>query len=254
MFQNADRFGIVVYPSYDNFISYKYSTYDYFSIPTVDTLYSSDLKYTSNFGYFASNHFVGSASYHDSSCDCNGQCDVGYIASTTPLNTFYTVDTSKIPDNYYVTISNDNTTGDTIYNYTLVNPETGQKDTIQNFITNNYTFTTNNEGDNSGGGSGGGLGGDVKVGGNVEVGGRVDIGGQVDINVNVNGSGNGNGNDISNDSEFEGNLNDYIQYIPEVSEGFIDYLKNFFSWLPPPVFGILMLGLIVSVWCRWRGR
>lgn len=173
------------------------------------------------------------------------------------INFNYAVDTTKIPDNYYVTISNDSSTGDTIYNYTLVNPETGQKDTIQNYITNNYTFTTNNEGDTNisgGNNSGGGLGGDVTVSGNVEVGGKVDIDGKVDINVNVNSGGNGSGNDISNDSEFEGNLNDYIQYIPEVSEGFIDYLKNFFSWLPPPVFGILMLGLIVSVWCRWRGR
>lgn len=55
------------------------------------------------------------------------------------------IDTTKIPDNYYITVG-----GDTIYDYNITNPATGDSTTINNYITNNYIFN------GSGGGSEGG--------------------------------------------------------------------------------------------------
>lgn len=220
----------------------------------------------------ASSHALTALSAHDGNCTNN--CDFGYYVSSFPLslsglsnvpsgsvsnNSDVVLDPSKLPSGYNVVINTDNSSemGDTIYNYTIVNPETGQKDTIRNFVTNNYTFTTvNNGGDNNSGG----INGNITVGGRVEVGGRVDVGVDVnvsvpDININVNGNNSGGDpNDYIDVGDVDTNIDDYLQYIPEVSKGFIDYLKDFFSWLPAPVFGILMLGLIVAVFCRLTGR
>lgn len=246
-----------IYLSLNDYFNFKaHITSKYFQIDKSNSpavMFKTDLSTSLTSTLNLQSHFQNSLSVHDSKCSFGSACDFGYVASATPISTLYDIEPEKIPSDYYITVS-----GDTVYDYSITNPETGQKDTIQNFVTNNYTFTTINEGDNSGDGdtSGGTLNGDVKVDGKVDVDGKVEIGGKVDINVNVSGGDNSNsgGNNTSEDSEFEGSFNDYMQYIPEVSDGFIGYLKSFFSWLPPPVFGILMLGLIVSVWCRWRGR
>ena len=246
-FSFSDSIFLYGYTSYEHFINYSFDSSSYISFPDFNTLYSSDLSQSL---YFGCDHWIGYSTRdeHGSSCEYGGNCDGGYVASATPISTLYNIDTTKIPDNYYVTISNDSSTGDTIYNYTLVNPETGQKDTIQNYITNNYTFTTNNEGDTNisgGNGSGGGLGGDVTVGGNVEVGGKVDIGGQVDINVNVKG---GNNDNVSLPDT------DLVENLPEAPQGFIDYLKKLFDFLPAPVLGVIISGIAAAVICRIWGR
>ncbi len=62
----------------------------------------------------------------------------------------YTIDTTKIPDNYYITVG-----GDTIYDYNITNPATGDTTTINNYITNNYTFITNPDNPDNPGSSGG---------------------------------------------------------------------------------------------------
>lgn len=104
--------------------------------------------------------------------------------------------------------------------------------------------------DPNGGSSSGSLGGDITVGGKIDVEGKVDV----DVNVNINDGKKDDPNDYIDPGEIDTNLDNYLQYVPEVSKGFIDYLKDFFSWLPPPVFGILMLGLVVAVFCRLTGR
>lgn len=245
-YRYSNRFntpGVYSYNSYVDYLNYSnvgmptYTTFDY-------TAFDSDLLTSIDLSGSARTHCSGALSTHDESCTYNGDCDFGYVASLTPIITTYKIDTSKIPDNYYVNVS-----GDTIYNYNITNPETGQKSTINEYITNNYTYITNPDDNNSGSGNGG-VGGNVIVGGQIDVGGKVDV----DVNVNINGGGNGNPNDYINPGDINTSLDDYISYIPEVSKGFIDYLKDFFGWLPPPVFGILMLGLIVSVFCRLNGR
>ncbi len=119
------------------------------------------------------------------------------------------------------------------------------------------TFSNTPSDDTPGGtpSGGGGLNGDN---GYIVLGGTIDVNLVVpDINVNVNvnhGNSSEDPNDYIDPGEVDTNLDTYLQHIPEVSKNFIDYLKDFFEWLPPPVFGILMLGLIVAVWCRLAGR
>ena len=77
-------------------------------------------------------------------------CDWGFVYSDTKftMDGFVAdIDPTKIPDNYYITVG-----GDTIYDYNITNPVTGDTTTINNYITNNYTFITN-QGDGTGGGT-----------------------------------------------------------------------------------------------------
>lgn len=77
--------------------------------------------------------------------------DWGFIVSDTPIlmdGMGADIDTTKIPDNYYITVG-----GDTIYDYNITNPSTGDTTTINNYITNNYTYITNNPGGEGSGGS-----------------------------------------------------------------------------------------------------
>lgn len=192
-------------------------------------------------------HFLNSPSVHDDSCTLNGSCNLGYYASAAPIRMYYdNIDVQKIPDTYYITIQ-----GDTLYDYSITNPETGQSDTINNYITNNYTYLTSPD-DNNSGSSG-------TVGGNVTVGGKVDIGGSVgvdinvsvpDININVN-TNNGGGDNVGDYIDTSGatsNIGDIISTLPKLSKGFTDYLKDFFSWLPPEVYGLVILVLVVTIW------
>lgn len=190
-------------------------------------------------------HYNKSLSVHDTECAYGGRCDVGYLASLTPLSITYNVDTTQIPDNYYVTIS-----GDTIYDYSITNPETGQSSTINEYVTNNYTFVTNNGGNNSG------TSGNIEVGGKVDVDGKIEFSGDLDvdlgltvrvpdININVNG---GNSSNVSLPDT------DFVDDLPEVPQGFIDYLKKLFVFLPAPVLAILIGVIAAAGICRIWGR
>lgn len=133
--------------------------------------YASDRSTSINFGDYIRQHFKGSVASHDANGDTD--CDIGYIASATPIKSNFDIDVTRIPDNYYVTIS-----GDTVYDYSITNPETGQSSSIEQFVTNNYTYVTINNGSESGSG----------VGGDLSVGGHIDVGGKVDIDININDS------------------------------------------------------------------
>lgn len=173
-------------------------------------------------------------------------CDVGFFISNEPIEFRYTFDTEKIPDTYYITVN-----GDTVYDYSITNPETGDTSTINEYITNNYTYITNNPG---GGGGSGTTGGNVNVGGNVGVNGSVNVGGEVkfggdvkvdvspvDINVNVNQSGG------AGEPPEIGGLDDLAEYLPEKSPVINDYLKIFFDTLPPELLGLILAGVAVAV-------
>lgn len=79
----------------------------------------------------------------------NKNDDWGYICSSEPFQLYGTqtsIDYTKIPDNYTITIN-----GDNIYNYPITDPTNGKSTTINNYITNNYIMG----GDDSGGSGGG---------------------------------------------------------------------------------------------------
>jgi len=79
---------------------------------------------------------------HDSSCNCNGGHDIGFYCNNKPIEKdFALVDFTKFADDDIVTLK-----GDTIYDYTITNKE-GDITTINNYITNNYTYPVTDTGD-----------------------------------------------------------------------------------------------------------
>lgn len=177
--------------------------------------------------------------------------DVGYYVSDSFINMngcFTDVDPTLIPSDTYITLS-----GDTFYDYSITN-KAGNTTTINNYITNNYNYPSSDN--SSGGGSSGGgtTSGDVNVGGNVNVSGNIDVGGSVDVNINVNSGGGADINDYIDVDPVETNVDEILAAVPSVSKGFIDYLTGFFAWLPKEIYGLLVLGLVVAVWCRLMGR
>ena len=192
--------------------------------------------------------------------DTNKSDDYGFICSSKPFELFANqtgIDFQKIPDNYIITIN-----GDTIYNYPITDPSTGNSTTINKFIINNYIIPGKididepidppyiREDPN------------VILSGNVEVNGNINISADpiqiktdpIDINVNVNSGSNGNAGNFIDPGTVDTNLDHYLEQVPELSKGFVDYLKDFLAWLPPEIYGLIILGLIVVVWCRLAGR
>ena len=171
--------------------------------------------------------------------------DFGFFVSTSPIQMLgfaADIDTQKIPDNYYITVE-----GDTIYDYTITDPATGQGDTINNYVTNNYTFVTDPGGESSGGS----VDGNVTVGGQIDVSGSVDVG--VDVNVNINGGAGGTGSlpDVNVDTN---PLDNYLNSAIEDSSGIRQFFGSFFDFVPPEILVLLGIGLTFVIMGRILGR
>lgn len=238
---NLNRFGAYAYSNYLDYVNHARSKAKLTVISNFanwNSLVNSNSVLSSiRLSDEVCEHFYGTVTSHDERCSNN--CDMGYISSSSPISLTYGLDTSKIPDNYYIT-----TSGDTIYNYTITNPDTGESDTIYNYVTNNYTYITNNDGS---GGSG-------SLGGNITVDGRVDVCGQVDVNVDVNG---GTGTDIGDYINADGADVDVVGVLgklPTLGNGFIEYLQGFISWLPSELYGLVLLVIIIGVFNAFRAR
>ena len=221
--------------------------------------FSSSVKYTEKLTGHTSHSFAGSYSYHDKtrSCPLGGKDDIGLYVSAHPIEfTYADIDTSKIPTGQIVTIN-----GDTIYNYTITNPETGDSSKFGDYITNNYTYVTNNYGGDSGVS---GVGGNVTVGGQIDVGGSVGVDITVsvpDININVNGNGSGaggSGSSIANPDDFTSaesvDLTKYYDEAVEQSTGFQKFLKDFFGFLPAELLALILFAVALAIVCRVFGR
>lgn len=186
--------------------------------------------------------------------------DYGVYLSSDPFQFFAnqtSIDFEKIPDNYTITIN-----GDTIYDYSITNPDTGDTSTINEYVTNNYTYITNNNGDDSGSGSGssgGSVSGNVDVSGAVVVGGQIDIKADpIDINVNtqpidinVNVSSGGNSGSYTGEAV---DISGYLDNLPEQSETMNDYFSVFFSFVPPEFLALLISGISIAILMRVLGR
>lgn len=247
----------VSYGSFEDYSNGKYPTTKSFSISSLSNWrygYSPDRS--SSVDLLNLNSYSSIYSNYTSDVD-----DCGYVCSKSSIERTYSdIDTSQINNNYVVTI-----TGDTIYDYSITNPETGESDTINNYVTNNYTYvtnnTTNNNGGDSSGGSGGSVSGDVTVHGDIGVNGNVGVDINVnvpDININVNqgDTTSGTDEDINDyiDTSGDVDVGGVISKLPELSKGFTDYLKGFFAWLPTEIYGLVILILVISVWNVFRSR
>ena len=175
--------------------------------------------------------------------------DIGFIVSSDPIVTQYVdIDVGQLPDNQIITIS-----GDTIYDYSITNPSTGETTTVNNYITNNYTYPEGSGSGDTSGSSGGASTGDVNVGGNVIVGGEVGINGSVDININVNsGSTTVNPDDFTSAENVD--LTKYYDSAIDQSTGFQKFLKDFFGFLPAELLGLILFAVAIAIICRVFGR
>lgn len=187
--------------------------------------------------------------------DTNKSDDYGFLCSSKPFELFANqtgIDFQKIPDNYIITIN-----GDTIYNYPITDPSTGNSSTINNLIINNYIIPGYPEAPDPDGPITSGLYG-VKVSGNVKVDGEINIKADpiqiktdpIDINVNVNHGGGSGGSGTSEHVDISG----YLDTLPEQSQTLTDYLKIFFDFLPPQLLAVLLGGIGAAVLCRVLGR
>ena len=191
----------------------------------------------------------------------NKSDDWGFICSSEPFELFANqtkIDYEKIPDNYTITIN-----GDTIYDYDITNPDTGDHGTVNYYITNNYTLPENGSKDDTKDDSGSGtVSGNVTVGGKVDVSGKIEIDTKpIDININVNGGGSGSSGSGDVSSSPEGvefdqdvSLNNYYDWMQEQTTGFSGFMKNFFSWLPDPIVIMLCAGFALVILARFLGR
>lgn len=210
---------VFVEGSFDTFYGFQFRLRSSSNIASFNSYTSSSIPY-------ANCTFKQSECFGSSVFDKNNVTDYGYYMSRTPFST-NAFPSDSIPDGGTVIVPrNASSFGDLRVG----------------------TVGGSSNGENSGNIGNGGIKGDITVSGNVDV--NIIV---PDINININGNG-GDPNDYIDPGEIDTNLDNYLQYVPEVSKGFIDYLKDFFSWLPPPVFGILMLGLVVAVFCRLTGR
>ena len=237
-----------IYGGYKGAYRYNYVTYPNYMVSCNDTT-----KVT-----------LGSLVKSDSFTPATNKVDNwGYIISSKPFECMInqtSIDFDKIPDNYVITIN-----GDTIYDYSVTNPDTGQTSTVNNYVNNNYNLPEKEPsgGDDSGGSSGGSgtVSGNVTVGGKVDVSGKIDIStNPIDINVNVNNSGSGSsGGSGSGDSsgvEFDQDLslNNYYNWMQQQSTGFSGFMKQFLSWLPEDIVIMLCAGLALVILARFIGR
>ena len=190
--------------------------------------------------------------------DTNKSDDYGFICSSKQFELFANqtgIDFQKIPDNYIITIN-----GNTIYNYPITDPSTGNSTTINNLIINNYIIPGYPETPDPDGPITSGLYG-VKVSGNVKVDGEINIKADpiqiktdpIDINVNVNQGGSSGGSGSSGTSEHV-DISGYLDTLPEQSKTLTDYLKIFFDFLPPELLAVLLGGIGAAVLCRVLGR
>lgn len=152
------------------------------------------------------------------------------------------IDFDKVPNNYIITIN-----GDTIYDYSITNPDSGDSTSIRKFI-DIYDFPDVPDLPDP---DTPGVNGNITVSGNVGVNGKIEIDTKpIDININVNSNG---GSAPSGTAEAV-DLSNYFSTLPEQSETMNDYLKNFFSFLPPQLLAVLLGGIGCAVLCRVLGR
>lgn len=212
-----------------------------------DPLFNGDLSSLSVGTTMSTLKSAASFTPDSSICD-----DWGAYLSSAPFQLFANqtyCDFSRLPDDYIVSI-----TGDSFYDYSVTDTSTGDTTTINNYISNNYTFPDDDKQDD-----GGSSGGSSSVGGNIKVDGNVDVSGDItikadpiDINVNINSVSSSADPDISVPSldgvdEGQQSINDLIDYYQDSADQIGGFFSSFLSVVPAPIRNMvpLSVGLII---------
>ncbi|MCH5195161.1 MAG: hypothetical protein J1F28_00520 [Oscillospiraceae bacterium] len=201
-------------------------------------------RYSTNSSYITiyKNFFNSSLSGYPYSKNPNTNNDYGFICSESMISTVYNIDSSRIPSGQIIQITGDSN----VYNYYMTDPETGHSSTVNEFVENNYTYITNN---NGGEGSGsGGAGGDINVSGKVDVEGDIHVG--VDVNINQGGTGVNPDDFIQGDLDLGGYYDDAV----DMASGVNNFMQLFFSFLPAEILSLLGILIAVAIVCRLLGR
>ena len=240
---NLGSFCVYAYDKYEDYIAYKNRRFNSLNqyISDLSILFKPDMSLSIDYNARNSTlwrHFTSPFSEHDSSCSFGGQCDFGYVASATPISAVYDIDTSRIPDDHYITVN-----GDTIYDYSITNPVTGDTTTIRNYVTNNYNFPKDESGN-------GGTSGNVTVSGQIDVSGTVSVDVNVDVNLNGGAGGGGNHYEMPDTSFFD----DYLDDALEESTGIRRFIADFFDSMPGQITKLIGIGLVLAILCRLIGR
>lgn len=237
------------------------SHYDYLVNTNFKSLYSpsssspyKEFCYLYNGSVSSKTKYVYSSSFDPVN---NTSDDCGFILSNRPFELFSNqtnISFDRIPDNYVITIN-----GDTIYDYSITNPDTGDSTTINNYITNNYTIPSSDDPTNPtdptdpSDPTSPSITGNVIVSGNVDVSGKIEIDTKpIDINVNVNGGSSGTVEGVQFDQDVS--LNNYYNWMNDQTTGFSAFMSQVLSWLPPPIITLLCAGFACVIIARFLGR
>lgn len=187
------------------------------------------------------------SSYSFNSSTLSSSSDFGYICQNEMFELWSndtSIDTSKIPDDYVVTV-----TGDTVYDYSITNTA-GDTSTINNYITNNYSIPSSGSGSDSGSVSGSS---DGSVSGNVTVSGDIGVNGSVDINLNVNQSS-GSNIDLDDPDLSDVTISHWYDWLSSSTSDLSSFLSDFFGWLPGGLVTLLCVSIAGVCLCRFLGR
>lgn len=165
-----------------------------------------------------------------SNADYNSNADIGFFVSNAIIKNGTIIIPENLDKEAVVTMG-----GNNIYEYTITNKD-GDTNTVNEYITNNYTYITNNGSDDSGNSSG-----------DVNVKGEIAVGGQVDVNVNINENSN-------TSMPVEVDVDNYIEVLPEQAKPVTNILALFFDFLPVELMSLVLAGVAVAIILRIWGR
>jgi len=228
------RLSMTPYASYTDYINRtrRLSLVEYFTMTDnvgKNIAYSSDRLTTVNINDYLSCWQKAVSAHDDGECTVGDLHDTGYYVSNKPIAMDLTsVDFTKFADDDTVTLK-----GDTIYDYTITNKD-GDTTTINNYITNNYTYPVTDTGDSGEEDSGTSTGGSGDVNVNVDV----------DVNNNI----------ADGFIPVDVNLDNYLEQTPEQAKPLTEFFSIFFEFLPPELLRLLCLGLVVCIILRVWGR
>lgn len=224
------------YDSYSNYVNIKPISAGNMAYISYTDYYSDYMRYF----YYDLNetpidHYTEMVYYNADPSTVTTDIDFGFYYSDKPI-TMQIIEPVTFEDDDVVTL-----TGDNIYDYTITNNQ-GDTTTINYYINNNYTYPETDSGEDDSSGTGGTVGGDVTVSGDIGV------NGSVDVNVNVN-SDSGSGS-----MPVDVDLDNYFENVPELAKPVTDFISIFFDFLPPELFSLICLGVVVATVLRIWGR
>ena len=239
----ANQIKLSYYGSYSDYVAKATNAYNFAQICYASTIQNdvavvrkvSDLEAGNFDNYLKLETLLANGYLASANSNYVEGADIGFFVSNELIKNGTIIIPENLDKDAVVTMG-----GNNIYEYTITNKD-GDTNTVNEYITNNYTYITNNGSDDSGNSSGGSASGDVNVKGEIAV------GGQVDVNVNINENSN-------TSMPVEVDVDNYIDVLPEQAKPVTNILALFFDFLPVELMSLLLAGVAVAIILRIWGR